>query len=102
MRASHRFDLHAPERTTEEILIEADRTGLFDERQLNLLARFLSFCDLVKFAARPTEARDAEQAFEVVQSFVKATLSNRPEVILDATTGAYVGRLELANPEDAA
>ncbi|MBI3875542.1 MAG: hypothetical protein HY300_06200 [Verrucomicrobia bacterium] len=52
-----RFDFHAPERTTEEFLIELRATTLLSEGQKLGLSEFLSRCDLVKFAkyepARP-------------------------------------------------
>ncbi len=52
-----RFDFHAPERTTEEFLVELRATTLLSEGQKLGLSEFLSRCDLVKFAkyepARP-------------------------------------------------
>jgi hypothetical protein len=51
-----RFNLHAPDRTTDEFLAELrDRSSLSDEHKL-LLEDFLTRCDLVKFARHePTE-----------------------------------------------
>ncbi|MBK8975361.1 MAG: hypothetical protein IPM29_05510 [Planctomycetes bacterium] len=45
-----RFGLHAPERTTEEFLPEVERSGVLDSERQRHLQRFLSACDLVKFA----------------------------------------------------
>ncbi len=45
-----RFDLHAPERTTEEFLYELQRTHHLTAGQKETLAQFLERCDLVKFA----------------------------------------------------
>ena len=51
-----RFDLHAPERTTEEFLHELQHSPHLTEGQKQMLAQFLERCDLVKFARfEPTE-----------------------------------------------
>ncbi|MCP5520769.1 MAG: hypothetical protein H7A46_04405 [Verrucomicrobiales bacterium] len=44
------FELHAPERTTEEFLDEVQASPRLDESQKTLLGDFLTRCDLVKFA----------------------------------------------------
>src|SRR5947209_4037786 len=52
-----RFNFHAPERTTEEFLIELQSTSLLLPDQKDSLGGFLQSCDLVKFARfEPTEA----------------------------------------------
>lgn len=52
-----RFDLRAPERTTEEFLQELQSSTLLADRQKAVLAEFLGRCDLVKFARyEPPEA----------------------------------------------
>jgi hypothetical protein len=45
-----RFVFHAPERTTEEFLIELRDTDRLTIEQKNTLGEFLRQCDLVKFA----------------------------------------------------
>ena len=45
-----RFNFHAPERTTEEFLLELQSTRLLTPDQKESLAAFLQSCDLVKFA----------------------------------------------------
>ncbi len=45
-----RFQFHAPERTTEEFLIELQGTNLLTRDQKDSLGEFLECCDLVKFA----------------------------------------------------
>lgn len=51
------FDLHAPERTTEEFLAELQISPLLDLAQKERLGDFLTRCDLVKFARYdPTES----------------------------------------------
>jgi hypothetical protein len=52
-----RFDLRAPERTTEEFLIELRSSRHLTPDQKQSLGAFLESCDLVKFARfEPTEA----------------------------------------------
>ena len=51
-----RFDLQAPDRTTEEFLFELQTSKYLDDSHKDLLGDFLSECDLVKFAkAEPPE-----------------------------------------------
>jgi len=45
-----RFDFRAPERTTEEFLLDLQQTPLLSSAQKESLATFLQECDLVKFA----------------------------------------------------
>jgi hypothetical protein len=45
-----RFNVHAPDRTTEEFLYELSETHLLTPDQKASLGRFLESCDLVKFA----------------------------------------------------
>ena len=52
-----RFRFHAPERTTEEFLVELQNTNILALQQKQSLADFLQSCDLVKFARHePNEA----------------------------------------------
>lgn len=51
-----RFELRAPDRTTEEFLLELQRTNHLFPDQKTTLGQFLEQCDLVKFArSEPTE-----------------------------------------------
>jgi hypothetical protein len=45
-----RFQLRAPDRTTEEFLQDLRRTTALDDTQKTALTGFLEHCDLVKFA----------------------------------------------------
>ena len=68
-----RFGLRAPERTTEEFLEEA-RDGLpVDKEKKEMLAEFLSYCDLVKFAALEPSPDDVKRLFESCRDFIDAT-----------------------------
>ena len=56
-----RFDFRAPERTTEEFLLDLKKTDLLMRDQKESLEDFLTRCDLVKFAKyepREPELRD--------------------------------------------
>jgi hypothetical protein len=46
----NRFNLRAPEMTTEEFLVQAKDTGELSREHKNLLKDFMYHCDLVKFA----------------------------------------------------
>jgi hypothetical protein len=68
-----RFGLRAPERTTEEFIMEAG-TGLeVDEDRKKILADFLVHCDLVKFAALEPSADDVKRTFNTAKDFIDAT-----------------------------
>ncbi len=60
-----RFDLHAPDRTTEEFLEEMRSKAVLHPDHKALLEEFLSRCDLVKFAR-----------FEPTQDELKALLDS--------------------------
>ena len=52
-----RFDFRAPERTTEEFLLDLQNTARLNDAQKTFLSEFLTRCDLVKFARHePSEA----------------------------------------------
>ena len=54
----NRFRLMAPERTTEEFLVEMSRSHALSDSHKGLIAEFLDHCDLVKYAKfAPTEAQ---------------------------------------------
>ncbi len=60
-----RFSFRAPERTTEEFLVELQGTTLLTDEQKLSLGRFLQSCDLVKFARyepREPELRELHSA----------------------------------------
>ena len=66
-----RFDFRAPERTTEEFLLDLKKTDLLMRDQKDSLGDFLTRCDLVKFAKykpREPELRDLHaSAFRLVE-----------------------------------
>ncbi|NUQ47194.1 MAG: hypothetical protein HUU22_14310 [Phycisphaerae bacterium] len=68
-----RFGLMAPERTTEEFLLEAGRDPSLRDEHRALLAPFLQACDLVKFARYEPSRSDAESAMQTARTFVAQT-----------------------------
>ena len=72
-----RFGLRAPERTTEEFLRDLEAGDTLAREHRRELERFLSQCDLVKFAgARPTE-HDHLATFALAEAFVATTAGDR-------------------------
>jgi hypothetical protein len=68
-----RFALRAPERTTEEFLVEAGPGLPVDEEHKGILREFLVHCDLVKFAALEPSAEDVKRTFETCREFIEMT-----------------------------
>ncbi|MBN1764411.1 MAG: hypothetical protein JW860_04060 [Sedimentisphaerales bacterium] len=69
----HRFDLRAPERTTEEFLTEAGRTQVLTSDHKTMLADFLMHCDLVKFARYGPSTTEIQKTFDLTRNFIEAT-----------------------------
>ena len=86
-----RFTFRAPERTTEEFLLELQATNLLTPEQKQALGGFLSRCDLVKFARyEPTEvelgalhaaALRLVNDTEPPPEFVESAIGNRQSAI---------------------
>lgn len=71
-----RFDLHAPERTTEEFLDELQDSHHLNEEQKQSLANFLMECDMVKFAKSEPEAFELKRLYESALQLVRETEPN--------------------------
>ena len=76
----HRFDLRAPERTTEEFLIELQYTDALSESDKGDLGEFLTHCDMVKFAKYSPTTEQIQQTFDLVKSFIEKTKSDETRV----------------------
>ena len=76
-----RFDLHAPERTTEEFLAELQDSHHLNIDQKHSLASFLTECDMVKFAKSEPEAYELKRLHEAALQLVSETEPG----LLDAT-----------------
>ena len=75
-----RFVFRAPERTTEEFLVELRRTELLSETQKQVLAGFLTQCDLVKFARYEPGVAELRQLHQAAVNLVEET-QPRPEPV---------------------
>jgi hypothetical protein len=69
-----RFGLRAPERTTEEFLAELQTSGSLDLRHKQVLADFLTRCDLVKFAQANPGRPELEELHGVALRVVTETI----------------------------
>lgn len=72
-----RFGLHAPERTTEEFLIEIEQSDLLKLEQRQGLQQFLEQCDLVKFARLIPASQVHDDTFQIAITFVEQTRPDR-------------------------
>jgi len=78
-----RYDLHAPERTTEEFLFELQGTEVLAAADKKVLEEFLTHCDLVKFAKHAPTTEQIQRTFDLVKDFVERTRSD--ERMVDVT-----------------
>ena len=75
-----RFGIMAPERTTDEFLVEAKRSEALRDEDKARLAEILQSADMVKFARHEPPIDDARRAFEIAEGFVKATIATPEEL----------------------
>jgi len=75
-----RFDLRAPERTTEEFLTELARTDLLGAGDKDSLGEFLTHCDLVKFAKHSPTNEQIQRTFDLVKKFIEKTKNEERKV----------------------
>jgi len=78
-----RFDLHAPDRTTEEFLGELRFAETLGQGDKQTLEEFLTHCDLVKFAKHEPTTEQIQRTFDLVKDFVERTKSE--ERVVDVT-----------------
>lgn len=84
----HRFDLRAPERTTEEFLIELQWTDALSDSDKEHLGEFLKHCDLVKFARHEPTSEQIQRTFDLVKDFIEKTKSDERRIDVTDTIGA--------------
>ena len=68
-----RFGLRAPERTTEEFLMEAGSGLEVDDEKKEMIEQFLIHCDMVKFAHLQPTDKDVQRTFDSCRDFINAT-----------------------------
>ena len=76
----HRFNLRAPERTTEEFLSELTTANILSGPDQNNLAEFLNHCDLVKFAKYDPTNEQIQKTFDLVKNFIETTKSEEKKI----------------------
>ena len=73
-----RFDFRAPERTTEEFLVELQRADQLNDAQKEFLADFLSRCDVVKFAKHEPSETELRSLHSAALGLVEETAYDLP------------------------
>lgn len=68
-----RFNLHAPERTTEEFLAEVQAGSVLTPLQQGMMRDFLTRCDLVKFARYEPREPELRELHEAATRLVEET-----------------------------
>ncbi len=72
----HRFNIKAPERTTEEFLAELTSSNVLAKPQQERLGEFLQHCDMVKFAKYNPTTEQIQKTFDLVKDFIETTKSD--------------------------
>jgi hypothetical protein len=75
-----RFELKAPERTTEEFLFEIRDTGVLSKTDRKALTEFLTHCDLVKFAKHSPTNEQIQHTFDLAKNFIEQTKSEAKQI----------------------
>ncbi len=68
-----RFDINAPDQTTEEFLNELSVSRTLDDEDKKSLGEFLKQCDLVKFAKHTPEQKDVDDSVGLAVDFIEKT-----------------------------
>jgi hypothetical protein len=76
----HRFNLRAPERTTEEFLSEVPSANILGKPDQDRLGEFLQHCDLVKFAKYSPTTEQIQKTFDLVKDFIEKTKSDDKKI----------------------
>ncbi|RKY07210.1 MAG: hypothetical protein DRP66_07220 [Planctomycetota bacterium] len=76
----HRFHLRAPERTTEEFLVELATAEVLGAADKSDLGEFLKFSDLVKFAKHNPTTEQIQRTFDLVKKFIEKTKSDEKKI----------------------
>ena len=68
-----RFEIRAPEMTTEEFLGRLQTSQRLETKLKNSLNQFLNACDLVKFAQYGPSPEEAKESFHLAEQLVEET-----------------------------
>ena len=69
----NRYDLHAPEQTTDEFIRTTAHSNLLRKEHRNRIIEFLTLSDLVKFARLETTGDEMREAFHAAETLIKET-----------------------------
>ena len=97
----NRFNLRAPERTTEEFLVESRQARCFNAGDLQLLEEFLTHCDMVKFAEFVPDTVRMNESLDTVRAFVERTKSAEAQVEVSPARVESAGARRSAPPVEA-
>jgi hypothetical protein len=75
----NRFNLNAPEMTTEEFLLHERNSARLQSEHKTSLREFLIACDLVKFAKYVPAAKENDTVFESAKKFIEQTKEEQKE-----------------------
>ncbi len=75
-----RFDLNAPDLTTEEFFQAVNKSNALNQDHAANLKRFLEHCDMVKFAKYSPGQDEMDQSAVLVRQFVKSTVDYSRQV----------------------
>lgn len=78
MYVEDRFDLHAPEQTTEEFIRASSQSRALSLEHRQVTQEFLEQSDLVKFARHTPSAHDMERAWDAAAKLVRETMEATP------------------------
>ncbi len=68
-----RFEIHAPEMTSEEFLLSLRQSSALNESSKDILKQFLIFCDMVKFARHAPHQQEAYQSLQLGRRMIDDT-----------------------------
>ena len=72
-----RFELNAPEQTTDEFLVVASRSKSLDDSYRSMLEGFLREADMIKFAKFQVSPSHADESAQGLTLFVKESQNDR-------------------------
>ncbi len=79
----NRFNIKAPDMTTEEFFIKVKVHPQFNAEHKMLLKDFLVCCDLVKFAKYSPSQEEIDSAFESAEKFIGQTKEEEQKTVAD-------------------
>ncbi len=69
----NRYQIKAPEQTTEEFIADISQSDILDEAHINLLKEYLTHCDLVKYAKLSPPISESQKIMTTTRNFIDKT-----------------------------